>query len=553
MNAFHDLDRQLDQLGRELAGRPSFADSVMAEIATVNVELPRQRWLRAAGTLALAASMLIAAAVWLSPSRSLYAQTIAALAKVKTVHVTGSTSRPFRKWPLEAPVKEQAGGKIAFEAWYWDGTRGPRCYENFGPVTLIRNGSELQEYQSDVDLLYISKGLPKDYVERFSSLAALLEALKKEGAVTEELGVRNDQGKTIRGLKFVRDGARGGATEEFWFDAQTNLPALYVRTQSDNDNRASEFDLRFSYDEQVPEAVASYRPPQTKHVRYGGQHDDVQIVWKQHVQDLGRRMQNEADGEPIAILPRTGGQTFTLQYSTATPDDKYLVVPLDVNQYIPLSVAYFVKQRAATVDGERAIETWRVPNELLEIEFPRADLVFTKDTPWRQWVGFALNSIGLELVEVVEERTYWIAQHDGRRLKPYQRVKPPVPYIVKGGKEQKGLVKPGVGYQLRPVTMHELLEDFNRLQNDDCNGRSPIIVDRTGLPRPPQWDRSKHSTWEQYRSAVDFDRYLVATDAPYFTGEESQAMAREWYQKEFGVTFKEEQRKLSMHVIRRKP
>lgn len=101
--------------------------------------------------------------------------------------------------------------------------------------------------------------------------------------------------------------------------------------------------------------------------------------------------------------------------------------------------------------------------------------------------------------------------------------------------------------------MQELLESFNELQNHDCNGRGPIIVDETGLPRPPQWDRSKYATWDEYRSAVDFDRYLVATDAPYFTGEESQAMAREWYRKEFGVTFKEEQRKLSMHVIRRKP
>jgi hypothetical protein len=44
-----------------------------------------------------------------------------------------------------------------------------------------------------------------------------------------------------------------------------------------------------------------------------------------------------------------------------------------------------------------------------------------------------------------------------------------------------------------------------------------------------------------------------ATDSPYFVGQESQAMAREWYQQQFGVTFQEEQRKLTMHVIRRKP
>lgn len=64
-----------------------------------------------------------------------------------------------------------------------------------------------------------------------------------------------------------------------------------------------------------------------------------------------------------------------------------------------MSVAYSVRQRAATADGDRAIERWRVPKELLEIEFPRADLVCEKDTPWRQWVGFALNSLGLEFLE----------------------------------------------------------------------------------------------------------------------------------------------------------
>ena len=33
MNASNDLERRLDQLGRELAGRPSLAEDVMAEIA----------------------------------------------------------------------------------------------------------------------------------------------------------------------------------------------------------------------------------------------------------------------------------------------------------------------------------------------------------------------------------------------------------------------------------------------------------------------------------------------------------------------------------------
>ena len=415
-------------------------------------------------------------------------------------------------------------------------------------MTLVRDGGELREYQSDVDLLFISKGSEEDYIERFSSLAAMLEALQKEGASVEELGTKTAGGKMVRGVQLVRR----GVVEAYWFDAKTNLPTQYSRTHADKNAREIEFEVRFSYDDQVPAAVVSYQPPAAKRVRYGGQQDDVQIVWKQHVQELGRRMQSERKGEAIAILPRTGEQTFSLQYQMQTPNEKHWVVPLDVNQYIPMSVSQFVRKRASTGDGERAIETWRVPKELQEIEFPRADLVCDRETPWREWVGFALDSVGLEFVDVEEQRTYWIAEHDGRKLKPYQQVNPPVPYVVKGGKEQKGLVKPGVGYLLHPATMHELLTEFTRLQNDDLLGRGPIIVDQTGLPREPRRDRSKYSTWEQYRQAVDYDQYLAATDSPYFVGEESLALARHWYEKEFGVTFKAEQRTLGMHIVRRR-
>ena len=551
MNASNDLERRLDQLGRELAGRTSLAEDVMAEIAAGAVRLPPRRWLRAAGALALAASLLVAAAVWLSPSRSLYAQAIAALEKAKTIHVTGWTSRPGRIWPLEERSKAEEPGKVPADAWYWYGDdHRRRCYRKNGPVTMVLDGDKMREYQSDVDLLFISEGgSTTNYMEYFSSLAAMLEALRNEGANVKELGTKSESGKTVRGVKL----ARHGVVEEYWFDAKTNLPMLYTRSYGKKSEREIDCEFHFSYDDVVPPDVAAYQPPKAKHVRYAGRSDDVQIVWKQHVQDLGRKMQDEHSGEAIVILPRTDGQTFSLQHQLQTPDEKYWVVPLDLDQYSALNVRDFVMMRASAADSERAFETWRVPKELQKIEFPRADLVCDKETPWRQWVAFALDSIGLELIDVEEQRTYWIAKHDGRKLKPYQQVNPPVPYVVEGGKEKKGLVKPGVGHFLRPATMHELLAEFTRLQNFDLSGRGPIIVDETGLPREPRNDRSKYSTWEQYRKAVDSARYLVATVSPWFVGEESLAMAREWYEKEFGVTFKEEQRKLVVHVIRRKP
>ena len=48
-------------------------------------------------------------------------------------------------------------------------------------------------------------------------------------------------------------------------------------------------------------------------------------------------------------------------------------------------------------------------------------------------------------------------------------------------------------------------------------------------------------------------KYFVATDSPWFRGdEESFRMGRQWYAKEFGVTFKEETRPMTIHVVRRR-
>ena len=47
-------------------------------------------------------------------------------------------------------------------------------------------------------------------------------------------------------------------------------------------------------------------------------------------------------------------------------------------------------------------------------------------------------------------------------------------------------------------------------------------------------------------------QFGVATDSPYFVGAESLLLARTWYAEQFGITFVEELRPLTVHVIRRK-
>ncbi|MGB7345951.1 MAG: hypothetical protein WBD20_17165 [Pirellulaceae bacterium] len=538
---------KLDRLGQQLNERPSLADGVMAEIETREANAPRlhRPVLRTVLAFASAACVLIAVGSWLLQPTSLYAQTVAALAKANTIHVTGWASDVMRKWPLENPTGDTAE-KYPIEGWYWNDDDTPMSYEKIGPVIQFRSGSKLQEYQKDVDLLFVTESNPKDSVERLSALANYLQLLKAEGANTTDLGTRTENGKSQYGIKIVR-----GGPAEFWFDAETNLPVHHTRTKTNLDGEEVQFELRFAYDKQVPRQVSSFEPPATKHVR-SGSGTDRKLVWDRHVQKVGVRLKETPPASPIAILPRESSRVFSFQYIRQTPDGKYWVLPLGHDQYFQLTVKNFVNLRVQHGGKDRGPETWRVPAELLDLEFPRVDLIYKDGTPWQEWVQFALNHIGLEYVDVEEERTYWVAEHDGRDLKPWQDVHPPVPYLVRDGKVQRGVVRPGIGHQQSPETMHGLFQDFNRIQNSRYTADHPIIIDQTGLPRPPKMDREKYKSWEEFKEAVNYDQFYVASDSPYFPDEPSRKMARDWFEKEFGVTMKVEKRPMTIHVIRRK-
>lgn len=549
MNDTKQVIDSLDRVGQQLRQRESIVAGVMSELESATVQLKQRREfpLRIVATIATAVCMLVAIGVWLSGPRSLYAQTVAALNQVETVHVTGWTSRIIRKWPLEKPVEDDDSDMIPVEGWYWEDDGTPVSHEKFGPVVLLRRGNKLQEYQQDTDLLFVSDSRPRDAIERFSAMASYLEVLKEEGKKLTNLGTRREAGETWRGVKLDR-----GGSVEIWFDTKTDLPVRCSQRSTSYDGKEISVELQFRYNQELPDAVVSFKPPKTKHVRHGSGGSDRQLVWHRHVQDVAARIdQSPLDG-PIAILPRTSERVFSFQYTKLTPDGKYWVLPLGHDQYFKLTVKNFINLRVQRAGSDRAPETWRVADDLLEVEFPRVDLVYKQDTPWQQWVQFALNQIGLEYVDVAEERTFWIARHDGRKLKPWRDVQPPVPYLVQGGQVKRGVVRPGIGHQLVPETIHGLFEDFNRIQNKDYQADHPIIVDQTGLPRAPVWDQAKHATYQEFKDAVNYDQYYVATDSPWFAREESRQMARDWYEKEFGITMTEEKRQLTIHVVRRK-
>jgi hypothetical protein len=105
---------------------------------------------------------------------------------------------------------------------------------------------------------------------------------------------------------------------------------------------------------------------------------------------------------------------------------------------------------------------------------------------------------------------------------------------------------------LRPATLEELFNSFNdNIDRYDFAADKPWIIDATNLPLPPAYNEAEHGHYREYSDKIK-SQYLVATDAPWFVGEESLQMARDWYAKEFGITFVEIIRPVTVHVIRRK-
>jgi hypothetical protein len=171
----------------------------------------------------------------------------------------------------------------------------------------------------------------------------------------------------------------------------------------------------------------------------------------------------------------------------------------------------------------------RVAKDLREMPV-NFDLVVKSDTSIKEQIEFVLDYLHLEVAEVVEERTVWVAHYDGRILKPWREVKAPVP-----NEEHKPLA-PGMAGTWGGSTMKELFDGFVWWQDMDLAARGIIIVDETGLPEKDSEGR----------------RANASCDSPYWGGGASIEMAKRWFEEQFGVTFSEETREMTVYVIRRK-
>jgi hypothetical protein len=86
--------------------------------------------------------------------------------------------------------------------------------------------------------------------------------------------------------------------------------------------------------------------------------------------------------------------------------------------------------------------------------------------------------------------------------------------------------------------MKHLFESFAYYQDYDLWADRLIIIDETGLPSEPAEDQTDESV-------------AVSSASPYWHGDESIEIAEKWFKKEFGVTFTEEIRLMTVHVVRK--
>jgi hypothetical protein len=173
----------------------------------------------------------------------------------------------------------------------------------------------------------------------------------------------------------------------------------------------------------------------------------------------------------------------------------------------------------------------RVPEDVMRVRLNHDLITRNEDSP-NERVEFVLNELGFEIAPATEERTVWVAQYDGRPLKDYHAVKAPV------SSEGARATQPGMASTMGGFTLQFLFESFAYDQDMDLTAKGIVIIDETGIQSgdPDSLDDSAYVSWE----------------SPYWGGEESIAIAKDWFEREFGVTFTEEARSKKVYVVGKK-
>ncbi|KPK42276.1 MAG: hypothetical protein AMJ65_07895 [Phycisphaerae bacterium SG8_4] len=478
------------------------------------------------GRLAAAAVIVIAISAAISyfggstnGTAAVYAAATKALQNVRTVHVSGWTTclRPH----IRAELLDTST-RYTVERWEWvteDG--GYRRYTRTGHVTGWDDGDRLYSYDEHDDILYTRKSPAQtSHIEYFQSVMGLLSRLKDKGLQVTEIGTRTIGNRQAKGWRIVESDDK---REDMWLDVQTNLVLEINAHVLDQGQLKQVRHSTCTYDQNVPVNIRDSVPPVAQTVNYSPDLDPAFEKWNARLREIAAYYQQHPLPETMELLPRESEENFRghprgrLRAITNATGHRVWPVQSTLEDFLRPNV--------------KPCGSVCVPEELRTMKLNYDLVARTEPTP-RERADFVLNALGLEIIGVTEQRKVWVAHYDGRPLKPWQEVTAPVP---RGDARH---TMPGMASGRGRKSVRELFEDFAYYQDYHLSADGIIIVDETGLPSRPAEGQSAGSV-------------AVSSVSPYWRGDESIPIARKWFKEQFGITFTEEMRPMTVHIVRR--
>jgi hypothetical protein len=234
--------------------------------------------------------------------------------------------------------------------------------------------------------------------------------------------------------------------------------------------------------------------------------------WERHLAELAEYYQSHSLPETMEILERDKKEEFGVRKRDIPGISTH-----DVENFQRTLMRCVQSYQSSNLAGRV-----RIVGDIPDIELNH-DLVYQKDTPPSEIIPFVLRHFGLEIVEVNEPRTVWIASYDGRKLKDFHEVVAPVPYTA--GERKVGMM---TSSSTGGWGLDYLFAMFMIYQNEDYKANGILIDDQTGI------------------------KEKVSSEGPNWEGPEAPEIARKWFHDEFGITFTEENRPMKTYVIQKR-
>jgi hypothetical protein len=540
-------DKKLDELISQAIGRerPAFdfgrwKDNHRAETETFKSQTAGQETSRSVrmfdvwrtimntrtGKLSTAAVAVIAITVAIgyfggstNGTNAVYAAAMKALQNVETVHISGWTSclRPHIRAELLDTSK-----RYIVERWEWMGQDGVfRRYMMTGPNTSWDDGDRLYSYTEREDILCIRKSTTKATdIEYLQSVMTLLGKLKDKGLQISELPARTIGKRPAKGWRIV---GRDDKSEDMWLDAQTNLVLEINGHVLDRGQLIQWRHATCTYDQDVPANVREYVPPATQNVNYSRELDPAFREWNERLREIAAYYRQHPLPETMELLPRESDEDIRRHSPSRLPG----ITDATGHRVYPVQSVLedFLRPNIKPWGSVRISEALRT----MKLNY---DLVAESGQTARERVDFVLGALGLEIVEVTERRRVWVARYDGRPMKPWRDVQAPV------SRSDARHTMPGMASGHGPASVRELFESFAYYQDYHLSADKIVIVDETGLPSEPAEGQSVESV-------------AVSSVSPYWRGDESIPIARKWFAEQFGITFTEQTRPMTVHIVRK--